>query len=179
MSNIYYPGQYLSSTTRLPITDRALNFDEYARAAIEVFRSSYLPLPAGSPQEYAAFFSKKNYEYLYNESMRQSGGYRPDSNELFESMIRAYSVIQPRGDEMDLRRELYTTDVTNSYVNEMNVQVLDHIVPIIIASNKLWDHLAKYRHKAGYEDYYREDDGGLDTRKRNHGSIVDSSYLLP
>lgn len=175
-NGIVLPRLYLTSTDRLPSTDRQLDFDQFARAAIEVGRASYLPLPAGSTQEYAAFFSRKNYEHLYRIIKRLAGN-NPDSGELFEAMTWAYSMVQPRGDEMDERRNLFGPDIVKSYVDEMNKHVIEKVVTETEAANQLWDHYAK--HMNGKPDFFEEDDGYIDTRSRFQGSRIDMSYYLP
>jgi hypothetical protein len=152
-----------------------LNFDQFARAAIEVGRSSYNPLPTASSQEYAWFFSRRNYDYLYRKA-RELARNEPDSGELFEAMLKAYSMIQPRGDEMDERRELEGPDITQSYVDELNKYVLEQVVPDIKAANQLWSFWAKYRN--GPVDM-QDDEYYIDTRSRFQGSRIDASYLLP
>lgn len=178
MSNngIVLPKVYLTANSRLPKTDSALGFDEFARAAIEVGRTAYNPLPAGSAQEYAAFFSRKNYQYLYKK-IRDLARNNPDPGELFEAMIWAYSTVQPRGDEMDERRNIFGADITQSYVREMNKHVIERVVTETEAANQLWDHYAK--HMNGKPDFFEEDDGYIDTRTRFQGSRVDMSYYLP
>jgi hypothetical protein len=158
------------------MTDSILGFDQFARAAIETNRSSYNPLPAGSGDEYAAFFSRKNYDYLYAKA-RQLAKNEPDAGELYEGMMWAYSMVQPRGDEMDPRRELFGHDITASYVKELNARVLEKVVPEIKAANKLWDCYARNRN--GPKDFQAEDNGYIDTRTRFQGSRVDMTYLLP
>lgn len=176
-NGIVLPRLALTANRSQPMTDSILGFDQFARAAIETARGSYNPLPAGSGDIYAAFFSRKNYDYLYGKA-RQMAKNEPDAGELFEAMHWSYSMVQPRGDESDPRRELFGSDITNSYVKELNGRVLEKVVPEIKAANKLWDHLAKYRH--GPVDLYEvEKDMNMDTRTRFQGSRVDMTYYLP
>ncbi len=174
--SIKLPRIYLTAQSRLPISDDILGFDEFARASIEMGRGSYNPLPAGSTHEYAAFFSKENYTYLY-QKIRDIAKNDPDPGELFEAMSWAYSTVQPRGDEMDERRELFGADITRSYVNEMNKYVVERVSSETEAANQLWNHYAKYRN--GPVDMQAEDDGNIDTRTRLQGSRYDMSYYLP
>lgn len=176
VNGIVLPKLYLSANAHQPRTDSILGFDQFARAAIEVGRGAYNPLPAGSPQEYAAFFSQKNYEYLY-QTIKNIARNNPDSGELFEAMTWAYSTVQPRGDEMDERRNLFGADITQSYVDEMNKYVIERVATETEAANQLWDHYAKYRN--GPVDFQEEDDGYVDTRTRFQGSRIDMSYYLP
>lgn len=177
MSNgIVLPRLYFTANAPQPMTDAILDFDQVARSAIEVGRAAYNPLPAGSGDVYAAFFSKENYAHLYKTAKRLSRG-EPDPGELFEAMTWAYSTVQPRGDEMDERRNLFGPDMVESYIKEMNRYVLEKVVTDIEASNQLWATYARYRN--GPIDFQAEDDGYIDTRTRFQGSRIDMSYLIP
>lgn len=176
-----HPVQYLTAHAPQLTDDRILGLDQFARSALETYRSSYVPLPTSQTKEFAAFFNQHNYEMLYDEVKRRSGGNRPDPNELYELMMSAFQMIRPRSDEMDERISDFSPAATSSYVNEMNKFVLERAVEDVKAANQLWDHYAKYRHGPGFAEFL-EDDAmhfGVDTRTNAQGSLYDGTYLLP
>jgi hypothetical protein len=173
------PKAYLTAVGATTRRDSdALGFDDYARAAMETYRTSYSPLPTCSVNEFGAFFSKRNFELLMAEIQRRAGN-EPDANEVYETMMRAYSSVLPRSDQMDERREKFGPGITRSYVREMNDHVLEWAVEDVKAANNLWEHLAKYRH--GPRGMETEDGlgGGIDTRTRLRGSSYDGTWLMP
>ena len=174
------PTQYLTAHAPQMQDDRILGFDQFARSAIETYRSSYCPLPTSQTREFAAFFNQKNYELLYDEVKRRSGN-KPDASELYETMMAAFQMVRPRSDDMDERSADFSPAVTRSYVDEMNKYVLEHAVEDVKAANQLWAHYAKYRHGPDYAEFL-EDDAmhfGIDTRTNAQGSLYDGTYLLP
>jgi len=174
---IALPSMYLTAHAPQPSTDLTLGMDQFARAAMETYRSSYQPLPTASVNEFAAFFSRPNYTHLFNEVKRQAG-YEPDASELYEAMMAGFSMVPPRQDEMDERREVFTKEVAQSYVREINAWVLDKVVADTVAANKLWDHYAKYMN--GPVDWGEDEDMhfGVDTRTRLNASRYDMTYLM-
>ena len=168
--SIRLPKLYLTSNVPQPFTDKALKLDEFARTALETYRTSYNPLPTCT-QEFAAFFSKHNYDHLY-KLISQMAGNKPESNELYEAMMWAYSSDPPRSFEMDDRRDKFGPEITGSYVKEINELVIDKMVAETVAANKLWDHYAKYRNgPIGWID-----DSQIDTRTRLNSSRFDMTY---
>jgi hypothetical protein len=170
--------RFAATTTAYKQTDAALGFDIMARTALETYSSSYNNMPTSSYREFAVFFSKENYSKLYNMVIKIAKN-KPDPNDLYECMMRAYSTILPRSDEMDPRREKFDKETIRSYVEEINKLVIVYIVPEVEEANKLWDHLAKYRHGPG-EDFGKDDDlhFGYDTRTRYHASQYDATWLM-
>ena len=177
--SIKLPTLYLTGTTAQPMTDKALGFDPIARMALEVYRDTYNPLPTGSVDEWRAFFSMKNYKYLYNEIKKQTKGMVPDENELIEGMIWAYSSVSPRSDEMDERRELFGRDIVDSYLCEINKLVLEKMTAEVVSANLQANVYYKYRFH-GPVDYDKDWTGfDVDTRTRLHASRYDMLYALP
>lgn len=175
---LYLPQLHLTATVPRRAVDEPLGLDQFARSALETYRNGYNPLPTSNVNEFAAFFSKKNYEKLYGEIKRQSG-YEPDENEVLETMHYAFQMSPPRSDEMDMRRELFTPRVTASYVAELNKIVLERAVETTIQANKLWDHYAKYRNgPVGWGDD-PDMHFGVDTRTRLNVSKYDFTWLQP
>lgn len=177
MNPAFIPKIYLRASAPHKSVDIALGFDEFARSAMDTYRSNYANTPGCSWREFAMFFNKKNYDMLLKQIKRQAGN-NPDPDEVFETMMRAYQSVQPRSDEMDERRERFDIPTVKSYVQEMNKLVIEWAVPDVIAANQLWDHLAKHRHgPVGWE----EDEDmhfGTDTRTRLNVSQYDGTWLM-
>ena len=170
---------YVNGAVPQPMTDRGLGFDPLARIAIETYRSNYNPLPVANVHEFRAFFSIPNYRGLYNEIRKRCDGKIPDSAELFEAMMWAFQVVAPRSDEADERREMFDSEMTRSYVREMNKHVLEKMVAEVTTANMQADTYYKYRMQGPVD--FAEDWGtyGVDTRTRWTGSRADMTYLLP
>jgi hypothetical protein len=173
------PKMYLTGAVSRPSVDSAFGYDEFARAAEETFRNSYDPMPTCNAREFATFFSRKNYEMLYREVVRQAGD-NPDANELMETMFRAFSMVAPRSDEMDDRRTKFDDATIISYVKECNAKVLEDIVTDVIAGNQQEKYFRTHRWRPGPEFEADEDmHFGVDTRTRLNGSMYDATYLQP
>lgn len=178
MEPLKLPTRRLTSTASRGHTDAVLGFDAFARNAMETYSSSYNNMPTCSYREFAAFFSKANYTHLYNEVCRLTKN-KPDANDLYEYMMRAYSTILPRSDEMDPRRTKFDPSTIRSYVDEINKVVIELVIPDMEASIQQWEHLAKHRHGPGKE--FEEDDDlhfGYDTRTRYGASNYDATWLM-
>lgn len=175
---IKLPRLYLGANPRNGMTrntDESFHMDDFARAAMETWRSSYAPMPTASVNEFAAFFSKRNYDWLFSEVTKKAGN-EPDEGELYEAMMWAFSSVAPRSDEMDERREDFSKAAVGSYVREMNKHVIEKVTVDTVAANQLWEAYAKYRNgPAGWDGNI----AGEDTRTRFVGSQYDMTYLLP
>jgi hypothetical protein len=149
--------------------------DEFGRAALETLRDSYHTMPTGNVREFVKVFSAANFAHLAAEVKRRSG-HEIDGAELFDAMIQAFTMIAPRTDVMDVHRRLnFSDDVTASYVDEVNVQVLDRAVEETIQANRLWDFYAKNRN--GPSEL--PDNCDVDTRTRLVGSFYAADYWMP
>lgn len=179
MSGIKLPRLYLSAVAPQPMTDKMLGFDPIARAALETYRDTYNPLPTGNVDEWRAFFSTKNFKFLYNEIKKQCNGMIPEEGELMDAMMWAYSSVLPRSDETDERRDLFGPDITLSYVREINKYVVEKMTAEVISANQQADCYYKYRMKGPINMQEDWGDWGVDTRTRLTGSRVDMTYLLP
>ena len=156
-------------------SDVELGFDEFARTALESYRDSYNPMPTGAVKEFGRFFSAKNFKFL-KEKVKELSGYYADDGDLFDTMVRSFSMIKPRSDEMDLeRRTVFTEEVTDSYVRELNGYVLDNLPEEVKQANRLWDFYAKNRNGPSE----MPDHPGIDTRSRNVGSLYPFDYWMP
>jgi hypothetical protein len=156
-------------------SDAELGYDEFARAALETYRDSYNPMPTGTVKEFGRFFSAQNFQYL-KEAVKKLAGYYADDGELFDMMVRSFSMIKPRSDEMDMeRRTNFSDEVTQSYVDEMNKYVLDNLPEEVKQANRLWDFYAKNRNGPSE----MPDHPGIDTRSRNVGSLYPFDYWMP
>lgn len=173
------PRRYLTGATPRPKVDSALGYDEFARAAAETFRQSYDPMPTCNAREFATFFSRKNYDSLYRSIVDRAGN-NPDPNDLMEAMFRAFSMVAPRSDEMDMRRTKFDDATVVSYVRECNNKVLEDMVSEVIAGNQLEEHFRKHRWGPGPEFGADPDmHYGVDVRTRWTGSSYDMTYLMP
>lgn len=156
--------------------DALAGIDELGRTMLETYRNGYAPMPTSNISEFAAFFSKKNYGKLYKEVVEQAGGLKPEPQLLLDAMAFAFQVIAPRSDQSDPRLEMYGPMMTKSYVDEMNVHVLDRVVPEVIVAEKTWRHYQKYRN--GPVDIYEEEkDWGVDTRSRYSATNTTFDWL--
>lgn len=177
--NIPAPKLYLTGAVQRPSVDRAFGYDEFARAAEETFRQSYDTMPTCNVREFATFFSRKNYESLYKATVDRAGN-NPDPTELMEAMFRAFSMVAPRSDEMDMRRTQFDDATIISYVRECNDKVLLDMVTDVIAGNQLEEHFRNHRWGPGPE--FAEDPDlhfGVDSRTRLNGSMYDMTYMMP
>ena len=157
------------------MSDRELGYDSFARAALETMRESYNPMPTSEYREFGRFFSGPNYRHLREEVKRMSGDYA-DDGDLMDMMIRAFTMIRPRSDIMDLeRRQNFSDETTDSYVKEMNGYVLDNLPYEVYQANKQWEFMAKNRN--GPSEL--ADHPGIDTRSRNVGSLYPFDYWMP
>jgi hypothetical protein len=176
---IRLPKIYLTAVAPRKPVDQALEYDHFARTALETYRNSYNPLPTASQAEFGKFFSEANYRYLYSEVKRQTG-YEPDEGELYESMMYAWQMDPPRSDETDIeRRTTFTPRVTASYVKEMNARVLEKVTEETTQANNLWAHYAKYRN--GPVDLGDDEDMhfGVDSRTKFRGDMYDMTWMMP
>lgn len=175
---IRMPRMYVNASPQ-PATDRAFGFDPLARQALETYRSSYNPLPTASRNEFTAFFSTDNYRRLYNEVKRQCKGKLPDAATLYETMMWAFQTVAPRSDEMDERREMFDSQITASYVKELNKAVLERVTADVITANMQADTYYRYAFKGPID--YESDWKGYDedTRTRWTGQRFDMNYMLP
>lgn len=180
MLRIPRPKYYLTGATQRPQVDAAFGYDEFARAAEETFRQSYDTMPTCNRMEFAAFFSRRNYEALFREIAKQAGWQKPDATDLLEAMFRAFSMVSPRSDETDPRRTKFTQAAVASYVAECNAKVLDDMVPEVKAGWDLERHFRTHRWGPG-EDFAKEQElhTGIDTRTRLNACMYDMTYLLP
>jgi hypothetical protein len=172
------PRLYLTGAVPRPSVDKAFGYDEFARAATETYSQSYDTLPTCYAREFATFFSRKNYENLYKSIVDRAGN-NPDEEELFETMMRAFSMVAPRSDEMDMRRTQFDDATIISYVQEMNDYVLEIAVSDVIAGNEQEEHFRNHRWGPGPE--FAEDQDmhyGIDTRTRLNGSSFDMTYMM-
>jgi len=177
--NIPPPKLYLTAATARPSVDAAFGYDDFARAAQETFRQSYDTMPTCNVREFATFFSRKNYESLYRSIVDRAGD-NPDPSELMEAMFRAFSMVAPRSDEMDMRRTRFDDATIISYVKECNNKVLLDMVSDVIAGNQLEQHFRNHRWGPGAG--FAEDEDmhfGKDTRTRLNGSMYDMTYMMP
>ena len=177
--NIPAPNLYLTGAAPRPSLDVAFGYDEFARAAEETFRQSYDTMPTCNVREFATFFSRKNYENLY-AIIKKRAGNNPDPSDLMEAMYRAFSMVAPRSEEMDLRRTKFDDATVISYVRECNNKVLLDMIADVIAGNELEEHFRNHRWGPGKE--FAEDPDmhfGIDTRTRLNGSRYDMTYMLP
>lgn len=172
---ITLPDRYVGGGSQSYCADKAFGYDEFARAAAETMRDSYQPMPTAGVKEFAAFFSRPNYEQLLQEVQRRSG-YPMEREQLMNVMIEAYSMIRPRSDGMDVERRLvFTPEVTQSYVDEMNRYVLDNTVEENKQANRQWEFLAKNRNgPSEFPDHLE-----VDTRTRFNGSLYAADYWIP
>lgn len=176
--NIPSPELYLTGAASRPQVDAAFGYDRFARAAEETMRSSYDPMPTCNAREFATFFSQKNYNNLY-KSIQDRTGENPDSNELMEAMFRAFSMVAPRSDEMDMRREDFSDKAIVSYVLECNNKVLEDMVTQVAATAELEEHFRKHRWGPGPEFAADKDmHYGVDTRTRLNASSYDMTYMM-
>jgi hypothetical protein len=172
---IQLPDRYDAIGKQTYCSDKALHMDPFARAALETYRDSYQSLPTGGVHEFAAFFSKGNYDYLYGEIQRRAGN-PIDKNDLFDVMMRAYSMILPRSDPMDLERRLrFDKACTDSYLAELNAYVFEQTVEEVVQANRQWDFYAQNRNGPS-ELPPRSDE---DTRSRFVASYYPFDWLLP
>lgn len=175
---IRLPRMYVNQSAQ-PAVDRAFGFDPLARQALETYRSSYQPLPTASRNEFTAFFSVKNYKRLYDEIVRQCDGKIPDGATLYETMMWSFSSVAPRSDEMDERREIFDSEITASYMKELNAHVIERMTADVISANQQADVYYKYALQGPVD--YDEDWKGYDedTRTRWTGQRSDMNYMLP
>ena len=91
-------------------------------------------------------------------------------------MMRAFTMILPRSDLMDVERRLnFSKGTTASYVKEMNDYVMEHAVEDVKQANRLWDFYAKNRnHPSEFPEHFEED-----TRTRFTVSNYAMDYNLP
>ena len=172
------PKLYLTGAAPRPSVDRAFGYDEFARAATETYSQSYDTLPTCNAREFATFFSRKNYENLYKSVVDRAGN-NPDEDELMETMMRAFSMVAPRSDEMDMRRTRFDDETVISYVLECNNKVLEDMVTDVMAGAELEAHFRNHRWGPGPE--FAEDPDmhyGVDTRTRLNGSSYDMTYMM-
>lgn len=154
---------------------KVIHCDEFGRAALETLRESYHTMPTGNVFEFSKVFSAKNFNYLASEVKRRSG-FEMDKNELFDAMIQAFTMVAPRTDIMDVHRRLdFSEKTTQSYVEEVNKQVLDRVVEETKQANKLWAFYAKNRN--GPSEI--PDDCDVDTRSRLVSSFYAADYWMP
>ncbi|MDR3540327.1 MAG: hypothetical protein P4L69_05090, partial [Desulfosporosinus sp.] len=135
-------------------------------------------LPTCNAREFATFFSRKNYDSLYKSIVDRAGN-NPDPDELMETMFRAFSMVAPRSEEMDMRRTKFDDATIISYVLECNNYVLEHAVADVIAGNQLEEHFRNHRWGPGPQ--FAEDEDmhyGWDTRSRLNASRYDMTYLM-
>lgn len=167
-SVIKLPGSYRGAAmpAKTYIADAGFGFDDFARSALEANRNSYHPMPTADSREFGAFFSARNYAWL-REQIKARSGYYADDGDLFDCMQRAYSMVLPRSDIMDLSRRTVFSDrsVIQSYVDELNCYVLENLGEEVRQANKLWDYYAANRHGPCSDEM--PDGPGLDTRTRN------------
>ena len=138
------PVLYLTGAAPRPCVDKALGYDDFARAAEETYSQSYNTLPTCNAREFATFFSRKNYNNLYKSIVERAGN-NPDPDELMETMFRAFSMVAPRSEEQDMRRTKFDDATVVSYVLECNNYVLEHAVMDVIAGNQLEEHFRNHR----------------------------------
>lgn len=175
---IRLPRMYVNPTPQ-PATDKAFGFDPLARQALETYRQSYNPLPTASRAEFTAFFSLPNYKSLYKEIQKHCGGKIPDAATLYETMMWAFQSVAPRSDEMDERREMFDSQITASYMKELNKLVVERMTADVITANMQADTYYKYAFK-GPVDYAKDWDGfDEDTRTRWTGQRFDMTYMQP
>lgn len=174
-AKIRLPDRYVGAGSINYCDSKAIQCDEFGRAALETLRESYHTMPTGSVREFARVFSAQNFEYLASEIKKQSG-HDIDKSELFDAMIQAFTLIAPRTDIMDVDRRLnFSDDVTRSYVEEVNKQVLDRTVEETKQANRLWDFYAKNRNGPSE----MPDNCDIDTRTRLVGSFYAADYWMP
>ena len=173
--NVDLPKRFQGYAAKTYNSDAELGYDEFARTALETYRDSYNPMPTSDVKEFGAFFSAGNYQFL-KEKVKHMAGFYADDGDLFDNMVKAYSMIRPRSDEMDFeRRTVFTKSVTDSYVNEMNRYVLDNLPEEVKQANRLWDFYAKNRNGPSE----MPDHPGIDTRSRNVGDLYPADYWMP
>jgi hypothetical protein len=131
------PGTYADYAYQGYQADELLGWDKFARTAFETYRdASYMPLPTASFQEFGAFFSDSNYNFLISESERLSK-FPVHKQTLYETMMWAYSSKPPRSDPTDYaRRDVRSPAVTKSYLDELNQLTLSRIVPETIMAQR-------------------------------------------
>jgi hypothetical protein len=174
-NNIKLPTRYEAIGSVDYCDQNVIQCDEFGRAALETLRESYHTMPTGNVKEFAAVFSSKNFNYLASE-VKSRSGFDIDKNELFDSMIQAFTMIAPRTDIMDVSRRLdFTKETTESYVKEINRQVLDRAVEETKQANRLWDFYAKNRN--GPSEL--PDNCDIDTRTRLVSSFYAADYWMP
>lgn len=155
--------------------DAGAAIDDIGRAALETMRDSYHHMPTGSVREFAAVFSRCNYDFLAAEVKRRSG-YDIDMGDLFDAMIYAFTMVAPRTDKMDVERRLdFSPAATRSYVAEINRLVLERTVEEVKQANKLWDFYATNRN--GPSEVIES--AGVDTRTRLVSSFYAADYWMP
>jgi hypothetical protein len=179
MSGIKLPRLYLTAHAAQPMTDKMLGFDPIARMALETYRDTYNPLPTGNVDEWRAFFSLKNYKYLYAQIKKECNGMIPEEGELMDAMMWGYSTVLPRSDETDERRDLFGPDITSSYVREINKHVIEKMTAEVISANQQADVYYKYRMKGPINMQEDWGDWFVDTRTRLTSSRADMTYQLP
>ena len=177
--SIKLPKLHLTAVAPQRMTDKMLDFDPIARLALETYRDTYNPLPTGNVDEWRAFFSVKNFNYLYDEVKKQCGGKIPEEGELMDAMFWAFSSVLPRSDEMDERRDLFGPDITMSYLKEINKYVLEKMTAEVLSANQQADVYYTYRMKGPINMQEDWGDWFVDTRTRLTNSRVDMTYLLP
>jgi hypothetical protein len=118
--------------------DAHFGYDQFARAALQTFRNSYLPGMTSSTNEFARFFSGPNYAFLM-ERTRALSGYDPDPESVYESMMWAFQMEVPRSDMYDPRTFKFDEPTVQSFVSELNERVLEKAVSDTVAANQLWD----------------------------------------
>ena len=172
---IVLPTRYEGAGSVNYCDQNVIGCDEFGRAALETFRESYHTMPTGNVREFVAVFSAANYAYLAGEVKRRSG-HEIDGSELFDAMMQAFTMVAPRTDVMDVHRRLdFSTEVTASYVRDVNRQVLDRVVEETIQANRLWDFYAKNRNGPSE----MPDGCDVDTRTRMVASFYAADYWMP
>lgn len=155
--------------------DGALGYDAFARAALETLRNTYHNLPTAGVKELGAFFSERNFNFLFDEIKRRTG-LTIDKNDLFDVMLNAYALILPRSDPTDLQdRTSFDDCATQRYVAEMNKYVFDNTLEDLKQADKLWDFWAKNRNGPSELPEHMD----TDTRTRLVGSLYPFDYDLP
>jgi hypothetical protein len=172
---ITLPSRYDAWGATTYCADRALGYDWVARAALESRKNSYQPMPTGSSREFGQFFSEANLKMLEREIQRRSG-FPMERGAVIDAMMNAFSMIQPRSDQMDTERRLdFSQAAIDSYVTEMNRYVLENTVEENKQANKLWDWYSKYRNVP----CELPDDCDVDTRSRFTASLYPFDWTIP
>lgn len=145
-----------------------LYMDNYNDPSRSVFSPN---CPAWS--ETVAFFSPKNFDILirsiYQTLTEMSPCYKNievNKRVLYETMIRVYLDNTPRRNWTDVRANLHTIEVTDSYVNELDEIVWREAVPLMVSeynATSAWHNISSGKASV-------IDTNGKDSRTRQNAS---------